>query len=168
MFRVIICQFVLLLSLNCFAVENEFNYPDWFKISVLDLRDDLSDVKEANKKYLIMFMSQQSCGFCRIHLQKNWGDPELIALTQKHFEVLALDVRGSRKIIDFYGKHQTEKEYAHEHGFQFTPTLVFVDIDGHEVFRMPGLRSKKRFKAALNYVVGGHYKKVKFRQFLSD
>lgn len=160
---------VVLLSLGqiCFAVENELHYPDWFKLSILDLRDDLQDVKDAHKKYLILFMTQQGCGFCRLHLRKNWGDPQLVDFTKKHFEVLALDVRGSRKLIDFYGKAQTEQAFANEHGFEFTPTLVFVDVDGHEVFRLPGLRPRQQFKAALQYVAGGFYKRMKFRKYFA-
>lgn len=165
MLKVAITCFLVIFCTNNFAVQNSEAYPSWFKLSVLDLRDDLMDVRAANKKYLIMFMSQQGCGFCSLHLDKNWGDPALRAYTQKHFEVLALDVRGSRELIDFYGKHLTERQYAHEHGLEFTPTIVFVDVDGHEVFRLPGLRSKRHFKAALEYVVDEHYKKVKFRQY---
>ena len=143
------------------------SYPDWFKISVLDFRDDLSDVKTANKKFLILFIAQKDCGFCDIHMRKNWSDSQVVAYTRKHFEVLALDARGSRKIVDFYGKSVSEKQYAHSHGLQFTPTLVFVDVAGHEVFRLPGLRSKKQFYAALEYVADEHYKKYSFRRFLA-
>ena len=155
----------LLLSSNTYSVENESVYPDWFKLSILDLRDDLQDVKAANKKFLILFMTQQGCGFCQLHVEKNWGDPQLVAITKKYFEVLALDVRGSRKLVDFYGKTLTERQYASAHGFEFTPTLVFVDTSGHEAFRLPGLRSKKQFKAALEFVAGEHYKKEKFSKY---
>ena len=165
MFRVVLTCFVIVFCTNNFALESNAGFPPWFKLSLLDLRDDLLDVKAANKKYLILFMTQQDCGYCSLQLEKNWGDPVLQAYTRKHFEVLALDVRGSRKLIDFYGKTQSERQYAHEHGFEFTPTLVFVDIGGHEVFRLPGLRSKRTFNAALKYVVEEHYKKVKFRQY---
>lgn len=165
MLKVISTCFLIMFCSNNFAIENEADYPEWFKLSVLDLRDDLADVRAANKKYLILFMTQQGCGFCSLHLEKNWGDQELVAYTKKHFEVVALDVRGSRKLIDFYGKSLTERQYAHEHGFEFTPTLVFVDVGGHEVFRLPGLRSKRHFKAALEYVAQERYSKVKFRQY---
>ena len=165
MLKVVFTCFLIMFCTNNFAVQNETDYPPWFKLSLLDLRDDLLDVKAANKKYLIMFMTQQGCGFCSLHVEKNWGDPALKEYTRKHFEVLALDVRGSREVIDFYGKTSTEREYAHEHGFEFTPTVVFVDVAGHEVFRLPGLRSKRHFKAALKYVAEEHYKKLKFRQY---
>ena len=168
MLKVIFSCLLLIVSFNASAVENEEHYPDWFKLSILDLRDDLADVKDAGKKYLILFMTQQGCGFCTKHLKRNWGDKQLVAYTKKHFEVLALDTRGSRKLVDFYGKSKSEREYASEHGFQFTPTLVFVDVGGHEVFRLPGLRTKKQFKAALEYVVGGYYKKMKFRKFVAQ
>ncbi len=163
---IFICLFVL--SANAGAAKLDIAYPDWFKLSLLDLRDDLQDVKDAHKKYLILFMSQHDCGFCAKHLKRNWGDPQLVAYTQKYFEVLALDTRGSRKLTDFYGKTMTEREYANEHGFEFTPTLVFVDVGGHEVFRLPGLRSKKQFKAALEYVVGESYKEMKFAKFAAS
>ncbi len=168
MFKAIMFVVLLFVSQNGFAVENELHYPDWFKLSILDLRDDLQDVRDAHKKYLLLFMTQQGCGFCRLHLSKNWGDPQLVRYTRKHFEVLALDVRGSRKLTDFYGKSLTEQEYASEHGFEFTPTLVFVDVDGHEVFRLPGLRPKKQFKAALQYVADGYYKKMKFKKYFAS
>jgi len=168
MLKVIFSCLLLILSGNASATENEEHYPDWFKLSILDLRDDLTDVKDAGKQYLILFMTQQGCGYCTKHLMRNWGDTQLVTYTKKHFEVLALDTRGSRKLVDFYGKSMTEREYASEHGFQFTPTLVFVDVDGHEVFRLPGLRAKKQFKAALEYVVDGHYKNMKFRKFVAQ
>jgi len=165
MLKVLFTCFLLLIGTNNFAAENGADYPVWFKSSALDLRSDLSDVKAANKKYLILFMTQKDCGFCSLLLEKNWSDPEVIAYTIENFEVLTVDVRGSRKLIDFYGNTLTEREYASEHGLEFTPTLIFVDVDGHEVFRLPGLRSKRHFKAAMEYVVAGQYKKVKFRTY---
>lgn len=165
MLKICFSFFLILFCSNSFAVENEPDYPDWFKLSVLDLRDDLLDVRAANKKYLILFMTQKDCGFCKLHLTKNWGDTELKAYTQKYFEVLAVNVRGSRNLVDFYGKSQTEHQYAVDHGFEFTPTLVFVDVSGHEVFRLPGLRSKRHFKAALEYVAQEQYKRVQFSQY---
>ena len=167
MYKAIVILLFFCFSATSFALDNMLHYPDWFKLSLLDLSDDLRDLKASNKKYLILFMSQQGCGFCRLHLKNNWGDPQLLAYTQKYFEVVALDVRGSRQLTDFYGKTLTEREYAHEHGLEFTPTLVFVDVDGHEVFRLPGLRNKKQFKAALEYVAGGYFKKIKFARFVT-
>jgi len=168
MLKILFSSFLILFVTNNLAAAGDGAYPGWFKSSRLDLRADLLDVKAENKKFLILFMTQQDCGFCHLFLEKNWGDPEVIAYTKKHFEVLNVNVRGNRKLVDFYGKTYTEREYANAHGFEFTPTIVFIDVDGHEVFRLPGLRSKRHFKAAMKYVVGEQYKKVKFRTYRAN
>ena len=141
--------------------------PEWFKLSFLDLRDDLEETQDNGKKALILYFGQDDCGFCEKQLKVNWGDPEIVAYTQKHFEVVALDIRGNRKITDLKGKQVLESKYAHENKFHFTPTLVFIDLNGHEVFRLPGYRSAYQFKAVLEYVARAEYKTQSFRDYFA-
>ena len=76
MYKAIVILLFFCFRATSFALDNMLHYPDWFKLSLLDLSDDLRDLKASNKKYLILFMSQQGCGFCRLHLKNNWGDPQ--------------------------------------------------------------------------------------------
>ncbi len=140
--------------------------PDWFKLSLFDLRDDLAETAENGKKGLILYFGQDGCGFCDKQLKVNWGSPDIAAYTRKNFEVVAIDIRGNQEITDLKGQKHKESKFAHLNKFHFTPTIVFIDLKGHEVFRLPGYRSKYQFKAVLEYVANEEYKTQSFRHYL--
>lgn len=141
--------------------------PDWFKLSLYDLREDLAETAENGKKGMILYFGQDGCGFCDKQLTVNWGNPEIATYTQKHFEVVAIDVRGNNQITDLKGKTQLESKFAHENKFHFTPTIVFIDLKGREVFRLPGYRSAYQFQAVLEYVANEKFKNESFRNYLA-
>lgn len=148
-------------------LEDELTLPDWFKLSFLDLGNDITDAKDAGKKGVIVYFGQKNCSYCKAHLEYNWGDPYIIAYTRKYFDVVAIDVRGDRPVADINGKvYRTEKLFARSIKAQFTPTLIFYDNDGKEILRLSGYHPPYEFVAALEYVADGYYKKESLRAYL--
>ncbi len=45
-------------------LEDELVYPDWFKLSLGDLNDDLDEAKQAGKKGIITYFGQKRCAYC--------------------------------------------------------------------------------------------------------
>ena len=148
-------------------LEEELTLPDWFKLSFLDLVNDVADAKKAGKKGVILYFGQKNCSYCKAHLEYNWGDPYIVAYTRKHFDVVAIDVRGDRPVADINGKvYRTEKSYARTIKAQFTPTLIFYDNYGKEILRLSGYHPPYEFVAALEYIADGYYKKESLKTYL--
>ena len=142
--------------------------PDWFKLSFLELKNDLEEAKENGKRGLIVYFGQKSCPYCKVHLEKNWGDRGIVSYTQKHFEVVAIDVLGQRQVSNMAGKvYKTEKQFAANQKAQFTPSLIFYNTAGKEVMRLSGYHPPYQFRAALEFVADKHYKRESLGDYLS-
>jgi len=141
--------------------------PDWFKMSFLELKEDLLDARENNKKGLVIYFGQKRCPYCKAQLENNWGQKDILNYTLKNFDVIAINVRGQKSVIDFEGRSWTEKTYSAAQETNFTPSIVFYDLDGREALRLRGYRPPYQFRAALEYVADGHYLKEPFRRYLA-
>ena len=140
--------------------------PDWFKLSFLDLGDDLHDAN-TNKRGLIIYFGRHDCPYCKAQLEKNWGQPDIVAYTRAHFDVIAIDVLGNRTVIDFNGKEYTEKQYAIANQAHFTPSLFFYDNRGKLALKLTGYRPPYQFRAALEYVADHHQQEGSFRSYMA-
>jgi len=65
------------------------------------------------------------------------------------------------------GEVLTEKQFAERERTQFTPSIIFYDLDGDEIFRLRGYYPPYKFRAALEYVADGHYERESFREYLA-
>jgi thioredoxin-related protein len=140
--------------------------PDWFKLSFLDLRDDLHDAN-VNKRGLILYFGRHDCPYCKAQLEKNWGQRDIVTYTRAHFDVVAIDVLGNRTVTDFNGKESSEKDYAAANQAQFTPSLFFYDNRGKLALKIAGYRPPYQFRAALEYVADHHQLEGSFRNYLA-
>ncbi|WJW75989.1 thioredoxin fold domain-containing protein [Thiohalobacter sp. IOR34] len=143
------------------------SYPDWFKLSFLDFRDDVLEAMEAGKRGLIIYFGQKDCAYCKALLEKDFGKPDIAAYTRRYFDVVAVDIHGDRSVVDIEGREATEREFAARYGINFTPTLVFYDVGAKEVFRLQGFYPPYKFRAALEYVADAHYLEESFRDYLA-
>lgn len=141
--------------------------PDWFKLSFLDLHDDVQEAFDGGKRGLIVYFGQKFCPYCKATIDNDFGKPDIEAYTRKYFDVIAIDTRGGRLVTDVDGRILPEDKYAIRHKANFTPTLVFYGHDGREVFRLTGYHDPYQFRAALEYVADSHYKQETFRHYLA-
>ena len=168
-----------LFSINCFALNKDIDtvfddkpldyarcLPDWFKLSFLELETDIEEVKEQNKKGLIIYFGQKFCAYCKAHLERNWGQKDIVNYTQKNFDVIAINIKGQRPVVDLDGKSYTEKSFAALKQTNFTPSVLFYNAQGKEVLRLRGYRPPYQFRAALEYVSDEHYKQESFANYL--
>lgn len=147
-------------------LEYALELPDWFKLSFLELETDIEEAKEQKKKGLIIYFGQKYCAYCKAHLERNWEQKDIVNYTQKHFDVIGINIKGQRPVVDLDGKTYTEKEFAALKNTNFTPSILFLDTKGNEVLRLRGYRPPYQFRAALEYVADEHYKKETFANYL--
>jgi thioredoxin-related protein len=141
--------------------------PDWFKVSFLELEDDMSEAINAGKKGLIIYFGQKRCPYCKAQLENNWGQKDIRAKTQANFDVIAIDIRSQKQVTDFDGKVMTEKEFSIQHDTNFTPSLLFFVKGNVLALKLRGYRPPYQFRAALEYVIDEHYKREAFSQYLA-
>ncbi len=155
------------LSFDDYPLKDELSLPDWFSLSFLDLSDSLNEALKEGKKGIIVYFGRKDCAYCKSLLEVNWGDPAIIKFTQKNFNVIAIDVRGDRRVTDFNGTVWSEKDFSSLKRTNFTPSLLFYNAKGQLALKLPGYRPKYQFRAALEYVADAHYRKEPFRQYLN-
>lgn len=147
-------------------LRSDVVYPDWFKFSFLNLREDLSEAVQGGKRGLVVYFGQARCPYCRNLMEINFKLPDIAAYTQKYFDVVAIDILGNESVTDLAGAQMSEREFALRQDTTFTPSLVFYDSNGMEALRLRGYYPPYRFRAALEYVAGGHYLLESFRSYL--
>jgi thioredoxin-related protein len=143
------------------------HYPDWFKESFLDLGDDLDAAVKQGKQGLIVYFGQKRCAYCNMLMEVNFGLRDIREYTQRHFDVVPIDIWGVAEVTDLRGDTLTERKFALRERTNFTPSLVFYDAERREALRLRGYYPPYQFRAALEYVAGGHYKKESFPEYLA-
>ena len=119
-------------------LDEELIYPDWFKLSLGDLSEDLAVAKQAGKKGIITYFGQKRCAYCEQFINTSLADADIKNYLLKHYDLIAFDIWSIDDIIDTDGKQYSERELSIHYKTNFTPSLVFYDIDGTAVFRLRG------------------------------
>lgn len=138
--------------------------PIWFKDSFLDIREDVEEALEQDKR-IILYFYQDGCPYCAKLLNDNFGNREISEKTQKHFDVIAINMWGDREVTDFSGKALTEKQFASELRVQYTPTLLMLNEQGKVLLRINGYFAPHKFNVALDYVSQKREGTIAFRDY---
>ena len=148
-------------------LEEALTYPDWFKLSLGDLNDDLAEAKQAGKRGIITYFGQKRCAYCEQFFKTSLSDIDINNYLQKHYDLIAFDIWGIDDITDTDGTTYTERDLSIHYKTNFTPSLVFYNEEGTPVFRLRGFYPPYKFRAALHYVTEGFYKKETFSEYFA-
>ena len=148
-------------------LEDLLHYPEWFKNSFLDLDDDLKEATNAGKTGIIVYFGQKRCAYCKMLLEVNFRTPDIVKYTRKHFDVVPIDIWSPEQVTTPSGESLSEREYSQQLGTNFTPSLIFYDADGRIALRLRGYYPPYQFRAALEYVAGGHYLREQFPVYMA-
>lgn len=149
----------------------------WFLESFLDLGEDLDGAAKEGKRLVVMW-ELKGCPYCKETHFVNFAQPRISDYVRKNFEVLQLNIIGSRKVTDFDGAELSEKSLAAKYGIRFTPTFQFFPERSEglkalapakrEVARAPGYLRPDDFLAMFRYVREKAYDGKSFREFLKS
>src|SRR5215470_7554482 len=104
--------------------DDGFYREDWFLDSFLELADDLKSTAAAGKQLAVIW-EQPGCPYCRDTHLVNFAQKNIETYIRRHFEVIQLDLHGSRVVTDFDGEKLGEKQLAGKYGVRGTPTIQF-------------------------------------------
>ena len=154
------------LAFDDAPLQSPLILPDWFKLSFLDLKDSLEEAN-ANGRGLIIYFERKNCAYCKAQLEINWGTADIVDYTRKHFDVIAIDVKGQKIVTDFNGDTYSEHDYAVKMKTDFTPSFLFFDRNGHSSLKLHGYRPPYQFRAALEFVADDHYHKESLANYMA-
>lgn len=140
--------------------------PAWFKESFLDIREDIKEATDADKR-VILYFYQDGCPYCAKLIRENFGNQEIVDKTKSNFDVIAINMWGDRNVTDFDGKDATEKTFSADLKVQYTPTMLFLDEMGKVILRVNGYYAPAKFELALDYAAGKHDKEGSFRDYFA-
>lgn len=152
--------------LNAATLGDDGLYNDpLFHDTFLDLGEDNAEAT-AQGKILMVLVEQNGCPYCREMHEVNFQRPEIRKIMEAKFFPIQLDLFGAREVTDFEGNAVEERDFIAGQNIQFTPTAVFYNSDGTEIFRLPGYFKPFHHLSALEYVSSGAYLEQNFQRFL--
>lgn len=155
--------------------EDGLYHLDWYLESFLDLAEDLADATAKGNRFAILW-GLKGCPYCKKMHEVHMMDPKIAGYVRDNFEILHLNIIGSREVTDFDGQVRGEKAFAEVYGVRFTPTMQFfpetsegfaaLKPQAREVARMPGLLEPVEFLAMFRYVREKGYETATFPEWL--
>src|SRR4051794_13474030 len=155
--------------------EDGFYKQPWFVESFLELADDLQAAAKSGKRFAVMW-ELRGCPYCRETHLVNFARPDVEDYIKSNFEILQLNIIGSRKVTDFDGADISEKALAAKYGIRFTPTFHFFpetaaglrerSPEQREVARAPGYLRPDDFLALFRFVREKEYERRTFRDYM--
>jgi len=149
----------------------------WFIESFLEIGDDLEQAAKRGKRFALMW-ELRGCPYCRETHLVNFARPDIARFVQENFDIVQLNIVGSRKVTDFDGNEVGEKQFAARYGVHFTPTIQFFpasaaglkdrDPAKREVARIAGYLRPDDFLAMFRYVREQAYETGTFLDFLKS
>lgn len=140
--------------------------PSWFKVSFLDLFEDIEEAADNNKR-LMVYYYQDGCPYCKKLLEDNFGQRDIAEKTKKYFDVVAINLWGDAEVT-VGDKVYTEKEFAEALKVQYTPTLLFFSENKKVVFRANGYYPPEKFSALLDYIGQKQEEKISYQSYMEQ
>jgi hypothetical protein len=91
------------------------------------LRASLAQAMQA-KQPLVVMVSLHGCPFCKV-VRENYLHP----LLASGLQVVQVDMRDNRALIDFDGAPLTQDAWVRKQGIKLAPTVLFFGAHGREV-----------------------------------
>ncbi|CAC9527014.1 hypothetical protein [uncultured Gammaproteobacteria bacterium] len=136
----------------------------WFKSSFLELAEDVDEARQENK-HILLFFHLAECPYCD-QMVKDFDQQPLKAFIQKHFSVIAINIRGDKEVAINEEYTLSEKELANEIQVKYTPTVVFLNQKNETIMRTNGYRSPAKLRQVLGYVSSKAYEKLTLAQYI--
>ena len=95
--------------------------------STASLADSLDQALRL-KQPLVVMVSLHGCAFCKV-VRENYLQP----LRVSGLQVVQIDMRDQRALIDFDGTALTHDAWVRKQGIKLAPTVLFFGLQGREV-----------------------------------
>ncbi len=127
---------------------------------------DLDRSRRPAPRPLAVLFELKQCAACDELHRQGFEDPAVRKLIGQ-FDVARLELFGTARIVTPAGKPVTAKQWGRELKVAYTPTFVFFDGNGREIFRVEAYVRPFHLASALDYVASGAYRtQPSFQRYL--
>jgi thioredoxin-related protein len=116
----------------------------------------LADNRDVSARPLVVMFEQPNCKDCD-ELHEVILRREAVAYSLTAFDAAIIDAYSKEPVQTPDGREIPARDWAAEMGIEYTPSLVFFDAAGREVFRTEGYLKSFHIHGALDYVATGTY-----------
>jgi thioredoxin-related protein len=142
------------------AASGRFHDQAWLLPPPLDL------ARQGETRPLMVLFEQQVCAACDELHGDGFARPEMAPLLAG-LRAARVDIASGQPMITPAGERQSMAAWARQMGIVYTPSLVFFDTGGQEIFRVEGYLRRFHLAASLDYVVSGAYRsEPEFQRFI--
>lgn len=117
---------------------------------------DLDRSRKAGARPLAVLFEQKQCAACDELHGEGFRNSVVRPLTGR-LDFARLDLFGSAALVTPSGKSLTAADWGRQLKVAYTPTIVFFDATGREVFRIEAYLKPFHLASALDYVASGAY-----------
>lgn len=157
--------------------DDGLHIQDWFVESFLDLTED-HETAASEGRHFAVIIEQRGCPYCRDTHEINFAHPKIAEYVPANFDMLQLNLHGSRMVTDFDGEELEERALVRKWLVNFTPTIVFFPKDlqavagksgrDAEAARLPGYFRPFTFMQMFKYVREEKFTEESFQRYLAD
>lgn len=135
------------------------------EIQWLDFEEAVAAAKK-HKRVLVVDFYTDWCGWCKVMDKKTYGDPQIIEYAHKNLIMSKVNAE-SPKMTTFKETKLNYRQLAQ--GFQIRgyPATIFIDENGEFMTAVSGYLSAKDFMPILKFLAEGHYKAMKYEEYLA-
>lgn len=127
---------------------------------------DFSRRAGGDGKPLLVLFEQKVCAACDEMHGEGFTRPEVMALL-KNFRTARVDIAAGEALAAPSGERLTMRDWARKLNIVYTPSFVFFDAGGREVFRVEGYLRPFHLASSLEYIASGTYlKQPEFQRFI--
>ncbi len=116
---------------------------------------------------VFVYFGRYGCGWCEKTNREAFSDPALRELYIRRYVLVYVDAEGGRRLTLPNGERVTEHELGARMKVFATPVFAWLEPDGREIFRMPGVQSTADFRLYDRFLSEGHFRKESIREFLA-
>ncbi|WP_198304607.1 thioredoxin family protein [Arcobacter vandammei] len=173
-FKNLIALFASLLLVTSLSAKegkvigaSNHSVPSWFKDSFLDIAEDIEEASAKNRHFMI-FLDFEGCPYCSKMLKENFEDDNKTSqFIKANFDVIELNVKGSKEITWVDGDVVTEKGLTQKLKIQYSPTVLFFSPNKEIIARVNGYRNPVDFQYILDFVQTKKYETTDLATYLN-
>ncbi len=123
--------------------------------------------KRGDKPLAVLFETRHCAPCDELHQEGFKREKTLAAMSR--FDIARFSLSGREVLTTPDGRSSTAEVWAKELGISYTPSVVFFDDQGKEVFRLEAYLRPFHFAGSFQYVGSGAYRKEpEFQRFLQN
>ncbi|MBV6475689.1 MAG: thioredoxin fold domain-containing protein [Rhodocyclaceae bacterium] len=141
------------------AASGKLHAQPWLPPSPVDL-------SQRDARPTLVLFEQKVCAGCDEMHAEGFPRPEVAELL-KRFRAARVDIGSNEALKTPQGKSLAMRDWARQLKIAYTPSFVFFDAGGREVFRVEGYLRPFHLSSSLDYVASGAYKtQPEFQRFI--